>query len=428
MNIYKKVDLSNGVRLLLIPCPGTAAVTVQLLFEVGSRYESLKLNGASHYVEHMMFKGTERRPTTLDISRDLDAVGAEYNAFTGKDYTGYFIKLQADKFELAADMLEDMLFHSVYRPGDLDSERNVIGEEIRMYEDNPIMFVDELMEQELYRGSSLGRRISGTVETMKGIGRDALIGYRDSYYVPSRTVAAVSGKFDEAAVIRTMEEKFGARPEPRKPKNFQRFDTAKAGYSGARFRVCRKETEQVQLAIGFPAYPYGDEHMPALNLMSIILGGTMSSRLFVTVREKHGLAYSIHAGVNPYQDVSSVMIQAGLAKDRVHQAIKLILKELDKIRTKDVTADELRWAKENVKGRLTLNLEDSRYLADWYARQELMIKKAETPDEKLAKIMAVTREDVRRAAADVFRNKRMTMAVIGPYSDNQPFLRHAGTL
>jgi predicted Zn-dependent peptidase len=428
MDSYKKITLSNGVRLLLVPSPGTAAVTVQLLFEVGSRYEGLKLNGASHYIEHMMFKGTERRPNTIDIARDLDTVGAEYNAFTGKDYTGYFIKLQADKFELAADMLEDMIFHSVYRPADLDSERNVICEEIRMYEDNPIMFVDELMEQELYRGSSLGRRISGTVETMKGIGRRGLIGYRDEYYVPSRTVASVAGKFDEAAVVKMMEEKFGTRRETKKPRGFRRFETAKAGYKGVRFNIWPKETEQVQLALGFPAYPYGDERMPALNLMSIILGGTMSSRLFLTVREKHGLAYSIHAGINPYQDVGGVMVQAGLAKDRVHQAIKLILRELDKIRTKDVTVEEIERAKENVKGRLTLSLEDSRHLADWYARQELMVKKAETPDEKLAKIMAVTRDQVRRAAADVFKNKQMTMAVIGPYPDNKPFLRHATIL
>ncbi len=428
MNNFKKVTLSNGTRVLLIPSKGTAAVTLLALYEVGSRYESLKINGASHYIEHMMFKGTERRPNTMAISKDLDAVGAEYNAFTGKDYTGYYIRLQADKFGLAADMIEDMIYHSVYRPGDLDSERKVILEEIRMYEDNPMALVEELLEEQLYRGSSLCRRISGTVETMMGIKRDDLVRYRDSYYVPSRTVVAVSGLYDEGEVLELLEAKFGARPAGKEPKKYARFDVAKAGYDAPRFNVGKKETEQVQLALAFPAYPYGDPRLAALNLMSVILGGTMSSRLFLTVREKHGLAYFVRSSVNPYQDVGNLAIQAGLAKDRVHQAIGLILREVDRIRSKDVTGEELARAKDNLKGRMTLSLEDSSHLADWYAKQELMVKRAETPEEKLAKIFAVTREDVRRAAADVFRNQRLTMAIVGPYADNKEFLRHGKTL
>jgi len=428
MNNFKKATLSNGTRVMLIPSKGTAAVTLLALYEVGSRYESLKLGGGSHYIEHMMFKGTERRPHTIAISKDLDAVGAEYNAFTGKDYTGYYIRLQADKFGLAADMVEDMVYHSVYRQSDLDSERLVILEEIRMYEDNPMSLVEELLEEQLYRGSTLSRRIAGSVKTMMGIKRDDLIRYRDSYYVPSRTVLAVSGLFEEAEVLKLLEEKFGSRPAGPEPQKYRRFDAAKAGYKGVRFNVAKKETEQVQVALGFPAYPYGDPRMPALNLMSIILGGTMSSRLFLTVREKHGLAYFVRSSVNPYQDIGNLTIQAGLAKDRVHQAIRLILKEVDRIRSQDVTAEELIRAQENLKGRLTLSLEDSSQLADWYAKQELMVKRAETPAEKLAKIFAVTREDVRRAAAEVFRNPRMTLAIVGPYADNKEFIRHAKVL
>ena len=428
MNEHKKLQLSNGLRVLLVPCEGTAAVTMLALFEVGSRYEGLKLNGASHYIEHMMFKGTERRPHTMIISRDLDSVGADYNAFTGKDHTGYYIKLQAGKFELAADMLEDMVYHSLYRQADLDSERNVIAEEIRMYEDNPMMLVEELLEEELYRGSSLGRPISGTVKTMAGIGRGDLVGYRDGYYVPSRTVLAVAGNFNEAEVMASLEAKFGQRRAAKEPRKFVRFDPAKTGQTKPRIHVRRKETEQVQLAIGFPAYPYGDARMPALNLLSIILGGTMSSRLFIEVREKRGYAYFVRAGVNPYQDVGNLTIQAGLSREHVHDATKVILKEVDRIRTKDVTAEELERAKENLKGRLTLSLEDSSHLADWYGKQELMMRKTETPAEKLAKIYAVDREAVRRAAVDVFKNKRMAMAVIGPYEDNRPFLRHGQVL
>ena len=201
-----------------------------------------------------MFKGTERRPATIDISRDLDSVGADYNAFTGKDYTGYYIKLQSEKLPLAIDMLEDMLFHSVYRQKDLTSECDVIIEEIRMYEDNPMMQVEELMEEEMYKGSTLGRRISGTAETMRAITREDLVAYRDKYYTPSRMVIVVAGKFDEEKTKALLEEKFGHRKDSVGAKLFAKFSVAKAGYRASRIRVQSKETEQVQMA-SFP-YPY----------------------------------------------------------------------------------------------------------------------------------------------------------------------------
>lgn len=422
MSRFETHRLSNGTRVVFVPHADTAAATLLVLFEVGSRYETKKINGASHFIEHMMFKGTERRPNTLAISRDLDSVGADYNAFTSKDYTGYYIRLQAGKLGLAVDMLEDMLYHSKYEPKEVESERNVILEEIHMYDDNPMMLVEELMEEEYYAGSSLGWRISGTEATMAGITRDRLVAYRDAYYAPSRTVVAVAGNFRPAEVLPQLEAKFGGRGEPaKKPKPFARFaDSAKSRMS---IRLQRKDTEQAQLAIGFPGLPYGHADLSALSLMSVILGGNMSSRLFTSVRERSGYAYFIKSSLSPFQDVGNLVIQSGLAKAHIRKALALIVKELQAISAKPVSQAELGRAKEYVRGKMSLDLEESSHLADWYARQELLTKKIETPEARLKKIFAVTAEDVRRAAKRTFSPDRAALAVIGPYDDEASFLK-----
>lgn len=417
---HTRKHLDNGIRVMLVPHGGTTAVTVLVLYEVGSRYESPKLNGASHFIEHMMFKGTKRRPTTLDISRDLDSVGADYNAFTGKDYTGYYVKLQAEKMGLAVDLLDDMIYSSVYRTGDVDSERQVILEELRMYEDNPIMFVEELVEEELYRGSPLGMRIGGTVKSVNGLTRAGLVAYRDRHYVPSRTVIAVAGNFEPEAALKLLNRKFGRRKGKGRPTAFVR--ATKSGYAAPRVRVHRRDTEQVQLAIGFPAYPYGHPKLPALNVLSIILGGTMSSRLFTAVREREGLCYFIRSAASPYQDIGDITIQAGLAKDRLERAMKIIIRELRRMKDRQVTSEELARAKDYVKGKLALSLEDSSHQADWYAKQELLMKKVMTPEQRLARVFRVTKDDVAKVANDVFRSGRASVAAIGPFSGDGPLI------
>lgn len=289
MSLYQKSTLKNGTRVIMVPSHDTQACTVLVLFEVGSRYESAKLAGASHFVEHMMFKGTKRRPTTMDISRDLDSVGADYNAFTGKDYTGYYIKLNAAKTELAVDMLNDMLFHSAYAHEECEREREVIKEEINMYEDNPMMLSEELLEGLVYDGT-LSRPIAGTHRTMDGIDRAALLRWRDAYCVPSRMVIAVAGKID-GRIMKMLEAGFGRVPEPKKRPPAFASSTLRGG--GPRLALKQKETEQIQFALGFPGYPYGHPKMAALSVLSVILGGGMSSRLFTQIRERRGLAYSV---------------------------------------------------------------------------------------------------------------------------------------
>jgi len=419
MSLYQKTTLKNGTRVIMVPSHDTQACTVLVLFEVGSRYENAKLAGASHFVEHMMFKGTKRRPTTMDISRDLDSVGADYNAFTGKDYTGYYIRLTAAKTELAIDMLHDMLFHSLYAHDECEREREVIKEEINMYEDNPMMMAEELLEQLVYKGT-LARQIAGTHTTMDGIGRAMLVKYRNEQYAPSKMIIAVAGKIGPE-VPGLLEATFGKVREPKKkPAGYPKSSLRRGG---PRLALKFKETEQVQFTLGFPGFPYGHKKMAALSVLTTILGGGMSSRLFTEVRERRGLAYSVRASLSPYQDVGNVAIQAGLTKAKLDLGITVILKELGKAVKAGVTAEELTRAKEYIKGKTVLGLEESSALAEFFAKQELLQRKILTPEERLARVDAVTREDVKAVAREVFRTNGMSAALIGPFKDKKRFMK-----
>lgn len=413
--------LKNGSRVVLVPMQETKAFTVQVLLPVGSRHESRVMNGGSHFLEHMMFKGTKRRPNTQIISRALDAIGAEYNAFTGKDHTGYYIKAGAEHAELLLDMLSDMLYHSVFDPKEFERERTVIIEEIHMYEDNPMMFVDELFEQELFRGNTLGWRISGAKEDIQKMKLADVAAYRKKHYRPSGLVIALAGKLPEN-VTDLVERYFDAVKEQAtaKPKAFAPFRAASMP-KGPKAVVHYKETEQVQCMLGFPGYGYGNPRLPAQSVLATILGGNMSSRLFTQVRERRGLAYMVRAGVSPYQDVGAFAVHAGLRKDKVDEAIALILSELKKTKTAPIGAEELTRGKEYIKGKITLGLEESNEVADFYGRQELFQKKMESPEEKIAKIMAVSAKDVQAAARDILRVERLRLAVIGPFADAARF-------
>lgn len=423
--MLKPLVLKNGSRVHLVPFSGTDAATILVLFKVGSRYEYTEINGASHFIEHLMFKGTTRRPNTVDISRTLDAFGAEFNAFTGKDYTGYYVKIDAKHLPIAVDLLHDMLFHSLFDKKEMDRERNVIIEEINMYHDNPIMRVDELLEQIMFKDNTLGWDIAGSPELMRTMNREAIIAYRDSHYIPSRMVIGLAGKVGKES-IKLLEKTFGkVAAGPKDPDGFAKF-AARPDEKEPRFNVEFKETEQIQLALGFPSYGVADDRNPAVGLLSVILGGTMSSRLFISVRERKGLAYSVRASNGTYEDTGAFVIQAGLDKTRLKEAVETIFKEVKKIRSSGVTAKELRAAKDNVRGRMLLRLEDSSERADWAARQELFLGKVKTPDERVRVMERVTVADVRKAAKDILEMKRLSVAAIGPYRDVAEFRTASG--
>lgn len=406
-------NLKNGMRAIVVPMKGSASMTLMVLVRVGSRYEARDINGASHFIEHLMFKGTKRRPNAQIISRELDRYGADYNAFTSKDMTAYYIKMDAAKAPLAIDMLHDMLFHSKYDPKEIDRERNVIIEEIKMYEDNPRAHIEDMIEEALFPGSTLGWNIAGPREVIRTVTPKQLTEYRDAYYIPSRMCVVAAGNV-QANIWTLLNKTFGDVTEPKQriDHEFEAFVAPSKLIEPVEYQD--KETEQTQLTLAFHGLALPDKRLPAANLLGTILGGSMSSRLFVEVRERRGLCYAISAGHQAMEDTGLFSIGIGLDHARVEEALKVIWNELRKISTKPVGADELRRAKDHIRGKLTLALEDSSAYADWYGRQWLFQKKQELPEERLKRLEAVKPSDIKQLAAGIFRKERMAAAAIGP--------------
>jgi predicted Zn-dependent peptidase len=405
--------LKNGMTVLLEPVPGAPSMTIFAYCRVGSRYETGKINGASHFIEHLMFKGTKRRPNAQILSQELDRFGANFNAMTSKDYTGYYIKIDAHEAASAVDLLHDMLFHSKFDPKEIERERGVIIEEINMYEDNPKMRIDYLLESALFPNSTLGWDVAGPRRVIRSISRQDLVTYRDAYYIPERFTIVLAGKLPSNAV-KLLASTFGKVKSSNKrgDEEFKRFRPLRAIKDP--LAAEEKKTEQTQVGIGFYGYPYGHEHEPAAALCSIILGGYMSSRLFVQVRERKGLCYSISAAHEPLEDTGIFSIYAGLDRRRLPLAIRTIISEFKKVMKNDVTAAELRRAKDHIRGKLALAFEDSSFRASWYGKQWMFRGTTKTPKERMAELDAVTRADVVRVAKAMFYPETMARAVIGP--------------
>ncbi len=416
--MYQKFKLDNGLKLILAPLKETKAVTVLVVLPVGSRYEVKDNNGVSHFIEHLLFKGTSRRPTSLDISKELDSVGAEYNAFTAKDHTGYYVKAAAENIEMAFDILSDIIFNSTFDPLEIDKERKVIIEEINMYQDNPMIFLSALFEQTVFGNNSLGWIISGPKSVIKKISRSQILSYKDKFYHPVNMVLTVAGSFNEEKVGELAKKYFNHDNKKAKIN----FPKIKINQTKPRVSLMFKESEQVQLGLGFPGYSLSDDRTYSLYLLAVILGGNMSSRLFTVVREQYGLAYYIKADIAAYQDIGSFLIQAGLDKKRIKQAITLILAELKKIKEIGVTDKEIESAKEYLKGKLVLELEDSENVADWYSKQELLLNKIYTPEEKLKKIFAVKKDEIKKVANQIIQEQKINLTLIGPFKDKKQFV------
>jgi predicted Zn-dependent peptidase len=393
-----------------------------VLFKVGSRNEPLKVWGGSHFIEHLMFKGTKRRPETIDISKELDRYGAEYNAYTGKDLTGYWVKIAAERLPVAIDLLHDMLFHSKFEAAEMTREKKVIIEEIKMYEENPIMHLEDLLEEAMFAGHILGRNIAGTPKSMLDMKRADVLAYRDAYYVPENMVIVAAGNVSDK-VIPELNRTFGKvlnRPTVSESEPF----VVEGEWTQPRVRIQKKSLEQVQVALGFPTFGRGHKDTEALKLLANVLGGTMSSRLFIEVREKRGLCYTVRASADFYEDVGALSVRAGLDNSRLTLALKVIVNELKKVAKHGITATELKMAKDNLKGGTTLKLEDSSNLAEFFARQELFHDKVETVEERLNKFNAVKLSDVQRVAKDILNFRQLSLAAIGPYASEADLLKH----
>jgi predicted Zn-dependent peptidase len=421
--MFTKHQLKNGTRVILAPFQGTEAATLLVMFKVGSRNEDLKVWGGSHFIEHLMFKGTKKRPETMDITRELDQYGAEFNAYTGKDLTAYYVKITGERLNVAVDLLEDMIFHSTYDGKEMAKEKQVIQEEIKMYEENPIMHVEDMLEEAMFNGHVLARNIAGTHESMTKMRRDDVIKYRDQFYVPENMVIIVSGKVPKD-ILKSLEVGFGKVGHAKRP-TFE--DVYLPTVHGAK-PVIRQEKplNQIQVAVGFPIPGRLHEDTYALKVLSTILGGTMSSRLFIEVREKRALCYTVRAAVEQYDDVGLFSVRAGLDAKRLPLAAKTIMNELKKIARDGVSAKELSMAKEHWRGAATLRLEDSSDRAEYYGRQELFEGAVETLEERMKRVWAVKAADVKRVARTYLNPALMSLAVIGPYKTDEEVAKMFG--
>ena len=415
----KLLKLPNNLNVLSIQLPSTKSVTVLILVGTGSRYENKRINGVAHFAEHMFFKGTEKRPTALDISTLIDGIGGEFNAFTSKEYTGYFVKASAEKIDLVLDVLSDMLLNSKFDQEEIDRERGVIFEELRMYLDTPVRHIHDVYEQLLFGDQPLGWDIVGTIDSLKNINRSEFLKFKDAYYNPENMLVSIAGGIKHSDIENYTKRYLGNL----KNKKTATYEKVKVSQNKPAVKISAKKTEQAHLALGVRSYPRGHKNRYIAAVLNTILGSSMSSRLFIELRERRGLAYYVRAGIEDYYDAGSFVASAGVPPKKIGEAIKVILGEFNKITKEKVGEKELKKTKEHIKGRLILELEDSREVAALFGSQQLLEGKVRSVEEIFTKINAVTAEDVNKVAVDIFKNEALNLAIIGPYKDEGKFVK-----
>lgn len=414
--MHKMKTLKNGLKLITVPVAGTKTATILVMIGTGSKYETKENNGISHFLEHMFFKGTAKRPTTLTISSELDAIGGEYNAFTAHEYTGYYAKVDASKIKVAIDVISDMLINSKFDAQEIEKEKGVIIEEINMYEDNPMAHMEDVFEECLYGDQPAGWEIIGTKENINCFKRDDFVDYLKTQYGAKNSLVCIAGKIN-AQAIKAVEKYFAglSLSKPKKKLAVIEKQTQPA------MLLKHKKTDQAHLSLGVRTYKIGHKDEAALKVLSVLLGGSMSSRLFISLREQKGLAYYIRTNAEFYTDVGYLTAQAGVPLEKIDEAIKTIIDEYNNIKKEKITEEELKRVKDYIKGKVVINMEASDVNATWFGRQMILRGKIVTVEEYLKKINKVTAKDLARVANDVFVNKGLNLAVIGPYEDKSRF-------
>jgi len=407
----------SGLRLVTVPMPSAKTATVSVQVAAGSTYESKRTNGVAHFLEHMMFKGTKKRPGPLDISRELDRLGADYNAYTTKEWTGYYARVASGKLDVAMDVVTDIFLNAVLPQEGMDRERGPIIEEIRMREDNHQENLGYLSEEQLWGDQPIGWEIAGSVENIEKMKRQDLLDYFDSHYIGANTVVAIAGDIDPMYVKEKIGQYLGGM---REGEQSQRPETHEA-QTEPQLLVHPKDVEQAYMQLSVRGFDLHDDRRYPLGLLTAILGGGLSSRLFNEVREKRGLAYYIYAHNTLYSDAGYFEVGVGANRDKADEALKIILNELAKVRDDGVTEDELGRVKDRVEGSMALALENSKAVASSYSESLLFYGEVKTPEAELEKIKEVTLEQVQKVASDLFKSERLNLAVIGPYKDNHPF-------
>ncbi|MBN2096065.1 insulinase family protein [Candidatus Peregrinibacteria bacterium] len=415
--MHQSTTLKNGLRIITTPIEGTKSVTVLCLVGAGSRYENKKISGISHFLEHLFFKGAERYQNAAEVASAIDSVGGDFNAFTGKEYAGYYVKLASHKKEVAFDVIGDMMLNATFLPHEIDKERGVILEEYNMYQDTPMYQVGWDFEKLLFGDQPMGWDQIGEKAIIKSLTRDQIVDYKEALYTPDNTIVSVAGDITEKEAKSLVEKYFpfeeierGLEPAPYRPVK-----------GGDKAILQEKKTEQAHIIVGVEGMPARHKDNYTEKILSIILGGNMSSRMFLNVREAKGLAYYIRTTTDDYTDTGTLSTAAGVDLTRIDLAIEAILVEYRKVMEKKVGDEELKKAKDFMKGKIILRLEDSEEYAHLMGKQALLFPKIDTLEDILHKIDAVTADDILRLSRKILEEKNLRVALIGPYKDKEHF-------
>lgn len=413
----KKKIFKNGLRVITIPMKDNPTVTVLVLVGTGSDYEPKEINGISHFLEHMCFKGTIKRPTSQIISHELDALGCQYNAFTGNEYTGYYAKGDAKNFKQMFDIVSDIYLNSTFPETEMQKEKGVIIEEINMYEDMPSSHVQDIFGEVLYGDQSAGRSTLGTKENINNMIRDNFVNYKKSHYVASNTVVIVSGNVANDDVYKEVNKYFKDVPisiSGKKPKT-------KDMQTKPNVKILYKETDQTHFVLGVRSFNLFDKRNNTLSLLSGVLGAGMSSRLFSKLREEMGVAYYVRAFNQASLDHGSFQISAGVNNTRTKEVLEEIIKECNLLKKEKVSDRELDKVKSLIIGNMKMSLEATDDIANFYGGQELMKKEIKTLEDKIKEIKKVTSSDIQKMAKEIFKTKNLNLAVIGPFKEGKIF-------
>lgn len=415
---FHQTTLKNGLNVVIVPIMEVESATTMVMVGAGSRYETRNNNGISHFLEHMAFKGTRKRPTAREISTLVDGAGAESNAFTGKEYTGYYIKSAAHRVELSFDILSDMLANLLLDSKEIEKEKGVIIEEINLYEDTPPRKISDVYEALLYGNTPMGWDIAGRKEVIRSIRRENFISYMKKLYSASNMIVVVAGKVKVDETQKLIEKYFGGHPTF----TITGYKTVTEGQKDPAVKIHHKKTDQAHFAIGVRTVGITDEKNKfPLIALSAILGGGMSSRLFHEVREKRGLAYYVRTGSENYMDCGHFTTYVGSDPKRIDDAISVVVEEYKKVQDKrEITEEELKKAKEFVKGHFVLELEDTRAVAAFYGADWILEKKLEEPADVIKKVDKVKLVDVIRVAKE-FLSRPLNLAIIGDYKNHERF-------
>ncbi|HPS21391.1 MAG TPA: pitrilysin family protein [Candidatus Paceibacterota bacterium] len=417
MKFTKKV-LNNGLKVITVPMKDNPTVTVLVLVEAGSKYETKKINGISHFLEHMCFKGTTKRPKAIDIVKELDAIGSQYNAFTAQEYTGYYAKSDSKHFKKIFDVVSDIYLNSTFPEVEMQKEKGVIIEEINMYEDLPPRHVQDMIMGLLYGDQPAGWNIAGEKKNILNMKRDDFVKYHGEHYVPSATTLVVAGKITEKQVMAEAKKIFGHIKKQKKSQKVKVSEKQEKPKVLLKF----KETDQTHFVLATRTFDLFNKKNVVLSVLAGVLGGGMSARLFQKLREEMGVCYYVRAYGDAYTDHGFFQISAGVDNKRLDEVLKAVLEECKKLVTEKVSKEELEKVKECLIGNMKLSLESSDDIANFYGGQELLRKKIESSEQKAKEIRKVTPDQIQNLAKEIFKNEKLNLALIGPFKSEERFL------